>query len=76
MVVHVYGRVEQGENDPTSMDTINGDLVRRIRILRMWSSMPLASKVNTAAVDSRTRNDESWGGEQYNVDGITTYRFS
>ena len=35
VVVHVYGRVEQGENDPTYVDTINGDLVRRIRVLRV-----------------------------------------
>ena len=76
MVVHVYGRVEQGENDPKSVDTINGDLVRRIRILWVWISMPVANKVDTPAVDLRTRDDESWGGGQYNMDGITTYHLS
>ena len=76
MVVHGYGRVELGENDPTLVDTINGDLVRHVRVLWVWSSMPFTSKVDTAAVDTWTRDNESWGGGQYNVDGITTYRLS
>ena len=58
------------------MDTINGDLVTRVRVLRVWSGMPIAIKVDTAAVDSRTRDHESWGGGQYNKDGIATYRLS
>ena len=33
-------------------------------------------KVDTAAVDSQTRDDESWGGGLYNVDGITSYLLS
>ena len=76
MAVHIYGRVELGENDPTLVDTINGDLVRCVRFLWVWSSMPVASKVDTAAVDVWTKDNESWGGGQYNVDGITTYRLS
>ena len=76
MVVHIYGRVELGENDPTLVDTINRDLVRRVRVLWVWSSMPVASKVDTAAVDVWTRDNESWGGGQYNLDGITTFRLS
>ena len=37
---HVYGRVEWGENDPTSVNTINGDLVRHVRVLiQVWSGM-------------------------------------
>ena len=29
----------------------------------MWGSMSDAIKVDTAAVDSRSRGDESWGGD-------------
>ena len=76
VVDHVYGRVEWGENDPTSVDTINGDLVRRLRVLPVWSGMPIAIKVDTAAVDSWTRDHESWGGGQYYKDGIATYCLS
>ena len=76
VAVHIYGRVELGENDPTLVDTINRDLVRRVRVLWVWSSMPVASKVDTAAVDAWTRDNESWGGGQYNVEEIATYRLS
>ena len=73
---HLWQRVELGENDPTLVDTINGDLVRRVGVLWVWSSMPVASKVDTASVDAWTRDNESWGGGQYNVDEITTYHLS
>ena len=76
MVVHIYSRVGLGENDPTLVDTINRDLVRCVRVLWVWSSMPVASKVDTAAVDAWTRDNESWGGGQYNVEEIATYRLS
>ena len=40
MVDDVYGKVEWGENDSISVDTINGDLVRCVRVLiRVWSGM-------------------------------------
>ena len=32
--------------------------------------MPDAIKVDTAAVDLTTRDNESWGGGQYNMDGM------
>ena len=77
MVDHVYGRVELGENDSTSVDTINGDLVRRVGVhIRVWSGMLVAIKMDTTPVDSRTRYNESWGGGQYNKDGIVTYHLS
>ena len=77
VVVHICGRVKWGENDSTSVDTINKDLVRCVRILiRVLGSMPNAIKVDTTAVNSRTRGNESWGGGQYNVDGIATYPLS
>ena len=75
-VVLVYGRVELGENDPTLVDTVNGDLVRCVRVFWVWSSMPVASKVDSAAVDVWTRDNKSWGGGQYNMDRITTYCLS
>ena len=53
VVAHVHGRVEWGENDPTSMDTNNRDLVRCIRVLQVLGSIPIPIKVDTAAVDSR-----------------------
>ena len=56
VVDHVYGRLEWGENDPTSVDTINRDLVRRVGVhIRVWSGMLVAIKVDTTPVDSRTR---------------------
>ena len=59
MAVHIYGRVELGKNDPILVNTINRDLVRRVRVLWVWSSMPVASKVDTATVDAWTRDNES-----------------
>ena len=55
VVDHIYGRVEWGENDPTSMDTINRDLVRRAGVLIwVWSGMLVAIKVDTTPATRAT----------------------
>ena len=65
VVVHVHGRVEWDENDPTSMDTINRDLVRCIRVLQVLGSIPVPIKVDTAAVDSRIQVIRvTWSGQR------------
>ena len=56
------------------MDSIDRGLVRRVRDLRVWGSVPNIIKMDTAAVDPRLRRDESRGRGQYNVDGIATHR--